>query len=100
MNDGPNFFHVDIGGAERMLEVVLAAFEPGIFCMFVSGEVAVVLGVDTKHGAERRGGGGGPLITGAPPIVNRKIFSLYTDSWFDRKAEVRFPGRLRRQQEE
>jgi hypothetical protein len=40
-----------------MLEVVLAAFEPGIFRMFVSGKVAVVLGVDTKHGAERRGGG-------------------------------------------
>jgi hypothetical protein len=35
-----------------------------------------------------------PLITRAPAIVNRKIVPLYTDSWIDRKAEVRLPGAL------
>jgi len=55
MNDEPDFFHIGAGSAERMLEVVLAALEPGIFRLFVSGEVAVVLGVDAKHGAAVRG---------------------------------------------
>jgi len=39
-------------------------------------------------------GEGSPLITRAPAVVNRKIFLLNTDSWIDRKAEVRFPSAL------
>jgi len=52
MNDEPDFFHVGVGGAERLLKVVLAAFEPSIFRSFVSGKVGVVLSVYAKHGRQ------------------------------------------------
>jgi len=57
MDHKPDFFHVGTGGAERMLELVLAALEPGIFRFFFSGEVVVVLSMNAEHGAASRGGG-------------------------------------------
>ena len=96
MNDEPDFFHVSVGGAERMLQVVLAAFEPSIFRPFVSGEVAMVLGVYAKHGAAKRGEEATHVITRAPALVNCKIFPRSMNSWIDRKRGVRLPGMLRR----
>ena len=84
MHDESDFLHVGVGSAERVLEVILAAQEAGILRSFVSGEVAVVLSVDAKHGAARRGEEASHVITGAPAVVKRKIFLRNINSLIDR----------------
>jgi hypothetical protein len=56
MHNAPDFFQIGVRVAEGLLQIILPAHEPGILRPFVSGEVAVVLSVDAKHGAGKRGG--------------------------------------------